>query len=483
MIKQWIKQIQKIKQYRKAVQHGCYRKQYIFIGNDENLRDISFFRILDKTSLCLQQCTGIYTEILFFAFFQQLHSDYNIFLLYINYNLINNFTLAKNKISVQLNTVPKSLNGLSIKNSGLQNIDDLSNLNGLQRLDFTCNNIQRVDVLVKAINLKSLSLNENININLVQVGKLIQLNELRLDNIGFSDINFLVDLPNLTILSMDQNKINDISYISHLKQLQELSLSKNQIFDLSSLKQLVQLQQLQLSENNISDLSPLRWLVQLQTLALNNNNIVDIDVLKYLTALNRLELDNNQIHNIWPLAGLSSWNILLLKNNRISELCPIYNENEIFKILDLSNNFITDLQPLPEDHYSQLFLENNYIMNIKPLYKTITLLLNLDNNYIIELNDLEVLKQVQQHFQFNITFSAIEQKQPSPKFLLLIRKRQIIQETFKRIKTNESHQSKNEPKMRELKLKMQTKVLLAQKQMVNFSENLKKYFREEQVSQ
>ncbi|CAL6057751.1 Conserved_hypothetical protein [Hexamita inflata] len=417
MIKQWIKQIQQIKQYRKAVQHGCYGKQYIFIKNDEDLRDISLFRLLDITSLCLQQCSGI-----------------------------------------QLNTVPKSLNGLSIKNCGLQNIDDLSNLNRLQHLDFSCNNIQRVDVLVKAINLKSLVLNENININLVQVGWLIQLNELRLDNIGLLDINFLVDLTNLTTLSMNQNKIQGISGISHL----------------------IKLQKLQLSENDISDLSPLRQLVQLHTLALNDNNIIDIDVLKNLTALNRLELDNNKIHNIWPLAGLSSWYILLLKNNKISELCPIYNKTSMFARLNISNNFITDLRPLFGRHYHQLSLENNYIMDITPLQKSYTDFLQLDNNYITKFHESE-FEQIELNYYDSI--SVEEQKQPSRELLLLIRKRQIIKETFQKVKINESRQSKNEPKMRDLKLKMKMKVLQAQKEMINFSENLKMYFQEEQVSQ
>ncbi|CAL6073190.1 Conserved_hypothetical protein [Hexamita inflata] len=53
-------------------------------------------------------------------FFQQLHSDYNIFLLYINYNLINNFTLAKNKISVQYSKEQST----SCSTSILQNKED-----------------------------------------------------------------------------------------------------------------------------------------------------------------------------------------------------------------------------------------------------------------------------------------------------------------------------------------------------------------------
>ncbi|CAL6097929.1 leucine-rich_repeat domain-containing protein [Hexamita inflata] len=307
-----------------------YRKDVIAnnlsIFNDESLTDIEFVENLGVTQLLIKWCSGI-----------------------------------------MINNVPQNMAELTISNCALQSIDNIGDLAQLQLLDLSKNNILRVEVLTKLNKLKTLVLNDNININLQQVGQLVQLRELSLDSIGFSEIQFLDKLTNLQFLSMNQNKITNISSISQLKQLEKLYLSENQISEISSLK----------------------TLKKLTTLILNKNIIYNFDLYN-LTSLISLELNDNFLTNLHPISSLKNLQVLLLDNNNITEIYPLRNLTSLYK-LNLKNNRITDLYCLKNlIHLRSLCLNKNRVINIQPLLQLNFDFLYLQHNYIQQFYKLQV---------------------------------------------------------------------------------------------
>ena len=185
------------------------------------------------------------------------------------------------------------------------------------------------------------------------------LQDLNLPFNQIADITPLSGLSNLQSLSLWENhQIADISPLSGLSNLQRLDIAVNQIADISPLSGLSNLWSLTLGGNQITDISPLSGLSNLRWLDLGDNQITDISPLSGLSNLQNLWLPVNQIADISPLAGLSNLQRLLLGGNQITDISPLSGLTLIGERdkewwwetdLDLSNNNITDIQPLVDN--------------------------------------------------------------------------------------------------------------------------------------
>ena len=160
---------------------------------------------------------------------------------------------------------------------------------------------------------------------------LTSLTELGLGG-NIPDISVLSGLTSLTILRLQHTAITDISALSGLTSLRSLTLRDNPISDISALSGLTSLTGLDLFGNSISDISALSGLTSLTGLNLDFNSITDISALSGLTSLMRLRLHRNvtkigidraQLTDISALSGLTSLTFLDLSDNSITDIQPL----------------------------------------------------------------------------------------------------------------------------------------------------------------
>jgi Leucine-rich repeat (LRR) protein len=197
-----------------------------------------------------------------------------------------------------LSTLPnlKSLSFRDCQMNGPSSMK-LSNLTGLRQLSITDTDISDISQLSFPAGLWSLHLQNN----------------------RISDIPQLSNLTNLVSLSIADNQISDITPLSELSRLYSLTLYGNQISDISPLAELSKLCSLTLAENQIRDITPLAALNTLGYLNLSGNHISNIDSLSSLSNLNRLDLQDNDIADLAPLLKNDIQRPLVQSRNYLSD--------------------------------------------------------------------------------------------------------------------------------------------------------------------
>ena len=115
---------------------------------------------------------------------------------------------------------------------------DLSNLNTIDLTGFKMNDIKIICGDVPFINLRTLQINKNCeinNLNELKNAKFINLEQLYLMEDGIEDLNEIemekFPFENLKLLNLKQNKIVKIEPILHFINLQELNLRGNKVFN------------------------------------------------------------------------------------------------------------------------------------------------------------------------------------------------------------------------------------------------------------
>ncbi len=195
----------------------------------------------------------------------------------------------------------RGLTSLTVRDREIENLEGLQHARNLKRLDLAGNLISDITPLANLVNLEGLSLHRNV----------------------IADISPLARLTNLRRLTLYDNRITNINALSGLKQLQEFEAQGNAIADINALSELLALTYSHLAGNFISDLTPLADLVNLEVLRLHRNAIMDISPLAGLTNLLHLSINNNAITDISPLAGLTNLRHLTIQNNDIADHSPV----------------------------------------------------------------------------------------------------------------------------------------------------------------
>ena len=113
-----------------------------------------------------------------------------------------------------------------------------------------------------------------------------RLQRLSVYNREIESLEGLQQAPNLRLLDLWNNRISDLTPLSNLHSLEELGLGRNVIKDLSPIAGLTNLLVLTIDNNLITDVEALRGLTRLQTLTIQNNFIVDHSPLNGLALIN-----------------------------------------------------------------------------------------------------------------------------------------------------------------------------------------------------
>lgn len=227
----------------------------------------------------------------------------------------------------------------------------------LTRFEARSKSITNLTGMEYALNVTSLSFEDNRVADISPLADLTKLTSLNLKGNQVSDITSLGDLINLTELILGRNYVLDVTPLGGLSNLTKLELDDNKIADVSALWRLTRLTELTLANNQITDISVVSRMKSLDTLLLGGNKIVDLSPLAGLTNLQVLDLAANGLTGISSLAGLTGLETLTLQGNRITDLGPVTGMMSLVS-LDLTNNPVSDLSPLlPLRRLQHLYLK------------------------------------------------------------------------------------------------------------------------------
>jgi Leucine Rich repeats (2 copies)/Leucine rich repeat len=147
------------------------------------------------------------------------------------------------------------------------------------------------------------------------------LEELDLWGNAITDITQLARLTSLNRLVIGKNSITDVGALAGLTTLTVLQIRENEIADISALVGLTQLIDLDISYNNISDITPLSGMTRLTTLRVYNNPITDIGAMRGMTNLSELHVhDLPDLESIQPLVdntGLGRGDRVILNRSNV----------------------------------------------------------------------------------------------------------------------------------------------------------------------
>ncbi len=193
------------------------------------------------------------------------------------------------------------------------------------------------------------------------------LRELYLKNAAGVSMDFVKELPQLTILGVVNCELEDISFLEGLPELTEITFYSNQIKDISPLTNCRKLQVLSLAYNVVEDISPLAALANLKEVGLQGNRLTDIKPLENLKDMERLNLSVNGITDLSPLKGMEGLKALGAADNQIKDITPLEGMEEMYN-LELAYNQIVDISPLKGmAKMEYLGLQSNEIMDFQPI--------------------------------------------------------------------------------------------------------------------
>jgi len=175
-------------------------------------------------------------------------------------------------------TVGSYVTYVSLRDTGVTNLDPLRRLTGLVRLEIE-NAVSNTAVM-----------------DLSPLSGLNRLRSLTVSRGRMETIESLRALTGLTHLSFTHSEtLTDFSPIAGMTKLATMTLMTTQVSDLSFLKELRSLESVDLSYTRVTDLKPLKKLKRLRELRLRFTPVTDLAPLKDLKDLGKLDLIGSRI--------------------------------------------------------------------------------------------------------------------------------------------------------------------------------------------
>ncbi|CAL5974788.1 leucine-rich_repeat domain-containing protein [Hexamita inflata] len=217
-----------------------------------------------------------------------------------------------------------NLKGLYLSNNTLYDLTPLQYLVQLTKLELRQMRQQIVDlsVLKYLTQLEQLNLSQNNDLDLSPLQYLVNLTMLDLSNCNLKNVPQLNNLVNLESLCLNNNDELNITQL-YCTKLQWLYLSNCDLRSVSTLKSICSLQYLDLDGNADIDITALQYLTNLTQLSLKQCNLISISVLRPLINLETLNLDTNNIIYLEPLQCMNSLYDLIVERNLIQNFQPI----------------------------------------------------------------------------------------------------------------------------------------------------------------
>ncbi|CAL6031685.1 leucine-rich_repeat domain-containing protein [Hexamita inflata] len=301
-----------------------------------------------------------------------------------------------------------SLTKLSMRECGLQNIDQISSLINLQELDLSTNrniNLTPVQTIKRLINLNVSDCNL---CQIDQIGSLTNLEVLDLSNNKGIDLTPVCKLKSLTKLSLRHCDLKNIGQIVFLTNLEVLDISSNKI-NITPLNSLVGLIQLDLSMCGLTQLRALKPLINLRNLKLSFNYFINITELQYLKNITHLNLFWCNLVSICVLRPLVNLENLNISNNKIVYLDANFNNMQKLQIFAAEQNLISDFSSIIQHKYYDNLDEKGFDISNQKIPSEEELF-NANKMRCVESPNIQLKQIKNQHKSLQMTFSNFKKQ-------------------------------------------------------------------------
>ncbi len=286
------------------------------------------------------------------------------------------------------------INKLELTGKSIKDISPLINLERVETLTIDNTKIFKLEPLKNMTKLKSLTIN---NTNTLQrldgIENFKRLSEINLVNNGLIEVEELADLENLETININKNEVETIDALSNLPKLKTLSVENNKISfnNVNEIDGFDALENLFAATNNICKTEALGTLEKLKILDISNNN---------LTNMNAEASCMSTVADFTFIENISGLETFFAKDNGIDSLATITSDLDLgnLKILDLSNNLISNISPLinntslHDNVFETLILKDNLIAEL-PVINNDTLptikTLDLSNNKLTKITNFQ----------------------------------------------------------------------------------------------
>lgn len=265
-----------------------------------------------------------------------------------------------------------NLEGLTIKNNELKEIEQLSSLQNLKRLKLETNSLVDFSTLFSLTNLEELSIDAEGLKDIAFVGKMDRLISLELIDTKVYDISEFAKLSQLKALTMDRNfEIEDYSAIGELAGLESLYLYCKTSRHCPNLDGLENLKELTIQ--GIDKLGVIQKLNQIEKLNIKGCSDMDLSCLSGFSQLRELKLNSSygQVNHFETLANLPQLEILDMNGAAILSDCTWIFQIPTMKELNINHARIglTVDNLVPNESLQKLYMNDvTFMKNIK-VYK------------------------------------------------------------------------------------------------------------------
>ena len=226
-------------------------------------------------------------------------------------------------------TALPNLRDLRLSGCGLSSITGLDKAANLVSLDLSNNTVRNIDPISHMAALEKLNLRRNALVDLSALSALSKLSELDVSENALVSVAPLSRLGSLRKLYAGSNQITQVDAISALIELTHLDISNNQVSDVVRLVKCTELQELNISKNKLTSIEKLSALNKLTKIDFSDNQVSALPLWEKSCALITIIAANNKLSSVANLSGLQHLNNLDVQNNiNISSVdaladCPV----------------------------------------------------------------------------------------------------------------------------------------------------------------
>lgn len=242
-------------------------------------------------------------------------------------------------------------NALELYSLNLNSIpDEIKELQGIQELDLSDNNLYSLDNIVELTSLISLNVSDNHLKDGKSLGYLLNLEGLNACGNQLTSIEWVKSLKQLSSFQVAGNQLISIKGISGLDKLEELDVCSNQLPTLSGLSDLKALECLYINHNKLSSFDGMEQLLRVDQIHMQDNHFRNLSGIEKLPSLKFIDAARNKITNLVGLLKMKNLQYLDLSANQLLDLSGEYPNTDLFEslvsleTLNISSNPVLSLR-------------------------------------------------------------------------------------------------------------------------------------------
>ncbi len=196
------------------------------------------------------------------------------------------------------------------------------------------------------VNLEEIDLSINKEITDLQpLSRLTKLRKVNCSNTNVNNVDGLRNLINLEILDCSNTKITNFESLKYTTNLRNLYFNNTSVTDIQQLENFYSLQQLHMNKTLVTNLQPLEFAEELSDLRINETQISDISFLKELENIENFYANGSKISNIDVVANFKKLTVLDIGNTSVSNISMVSKLENLQKII-IDNTPTSEIESL-----------------------------------------------------------------------------------------------------------------------------------------